>query len=210
MEHIEEEIEEKKWYKGPIKWILAVFLALIIVATVLPNTFVKLDPHPSTIPTITEVFQGESSQTNFSINNIQDFYNYVKVDGEIKKVADKISSISCNNNRVCNAKAIYFFVRDNINYVNDPVKFEFVKEPLYTLEVGAGDCDDHAVLLASLLRSVGIQTKFVFIPQHVYVQVLLPEALNRYRQGDWVNLDPTCKDCEFGEIPPSSANKQIV
>mgnify|MGYP003975528943 CR=1 FL=1 len=210
MEHIEEEVEDKKWYHSPIKWVLAIFLALIIIATVLPNTFVKLDPSPTIIPTIEEVFQGTSSQTNFSINSIQEFYQYVKVDGEIKKVADKITSISCKSNRICNAKALYLFTRDNINYVNDPVKFEFVKEPAYTLEVQSGDCDDHAVLLSSLLRSVGIQTKFVFIQGHVYIQAQLPEALNRYRQGDWVNLDPTCKDCEFGDIPSSLGEKTFI
>lgn len=210
MEHVEEEIEEKKWYQSPIKWILAIFLALIIIVTVLPNTFVKLDPKPGIIPSIDEVFNGTSNQTNFSINSIQEFYNYVKTDGEIKKVADKIASASCDSNRICNAKAMYLFVRNNIEYVNDPVKFEFVKEPAYTLEVRSGDCDDHAVLLSSLLRSVGIQTKFVFIPQHVYIQAKLPKALNRYRQNDWVNLDPTCKTCEFGEIPPNLVDRIII
>lgn len=207
---MEEEQEEQKWYSGPLKYIIALFLALIIVFMIIPEYVVKYDPYPERVPNITEVFSGASSQKNFSVNQLADFYNYVSTDGEVKKVADKIVSISCENNRVCNAKAVYYFVRDRIEYVNDPGS-EFVKEPLYTLEVGAGDCDDHAVLLASLLRSIGFETRFVFITNHVYIQALIPEALKRYQSSGWVNLDSTCSNCEFGELPlTAGTEKQII
>ncbi len=210
MDDIVDELEEDRWYRGPIKWIIGLFLLMILILTVVPAYTIKVDPNPTNIPEINEVFNGTSSQTNFSINQLADYYNYVITDGEVKKVADKILSKTCQNNKVCNAKALYYFVRDNVNYVNDPLKFEFIKEPAYTLEVESGDCDDHAILLASLLRNVGFQTRFVFIPRHVYIQVYLPEALARYKNGEWVNLDSTCKSCDFGEIPPSKEQKQYI
>ena len=46
----EETIEPELWYKGPIKWILAVFLVLILVLMIVPRYAVKLDPEPRNIP----------------------------------------------------------------------------------------------------------------------------------------------------------------
>jgi len=57
-------------------------------------------------------------------------------------------------------------------------------------------------LLANLEEAIGIKTRFVFIPGHVYVQIKLDSALKKYKTNDeWINLDPTCDYCSFGEIP---------
>ncbi len=53
---------------------------------------------------------------------------------------------------------IGYWVANNIAYVKDPHGLEYVAEPRETLKVKAGDCDDYAVLLASLYRSVGLRT----------------------------------------------------
>jgi len=65
------------------------------------------------------------------------------------------------------------------------------------------------VLLASLLDAIGVQTRLVFIPNHVYVQAYLPEALKKYKfEEDWVNLDATCFNCEFGQITYSVSQSE--
>ena len=73
-----------------------------------------------------------------------------------------------------------------------------------------GDCDDASVLLANLLQAVGIRTRFVLIPGHVFVQAWIPEAPRTYKADkDWVNLDATCDYCGFGEIPYGNDKKQV-
>jgi len=68
--------------------------------------------------------------------------------------------------------------------------------------VKGDDCDGHAVLLANLLQAVGLNTRFVFVPNHVLLQVWLPDAAKRYKvSDDWIYLDPTCQSCSFGELP---------
>jgi len=53
--------------------------------------------------------------------------------------------------------AIGHWVSMNIKYVSDPLaESEYIAPPSETLRVGAGDCDDYAVLLATLYRSVGL------------------------------------------------------
>ena len=52
--------------------------------------------------------------------------------------------------------AIGHWVSKNIKYVSDPYGLEHIAQPNETLKIRAGDCDDFAVLLAVLHRSIGL------------------------------------------------------
>ncbi|MFH1683225.1 MAG: transglutaminase-like domain-containing protein [Candidatus Woesearchaeota archaeon] len=208
MEDLPELHEEKEpWYKGPIKVIMGLFMLLLIVLWVVPHYGIKQNPEPSYTPTIIELNVRIAEIPKINSSDIRD---YVQVTPEIKQLADKIITLSCpETNRVCNAKALFYFVRDNFNYVNDPTKFEYYKTPQESLTSDAGDCDDSSILTSSLLQAVGFQTRFVFVPGHVYLQAKIPEALSTYKtEQDWINLDPTCKNCKFGEIHYSYADSR--
>jgi len=56
-----------------------------------------------------------------------------------------------------------------IQYVSDPRGIEFVQFPAQTLRNQAGDCEDLAVLYASALESVGIQTYILLMPGHAFM-----------------------------------------
>ncbi|TKJ17082.1 hypothetical protein CEE44_00925 [Candidatus Woesearchaeota archaeon B3_Woes] len=205
---MEEEIIEEPWYKGPIKWIISLFLILLIILWFIPAYGVKIDPRPSYIPTIDEVVVSKIEVDETHHNSIS--LELVKgSDPVIKEIADKIVVKACQNGgRVCHSKALFYFVRDNFNYVSDPTEYEYIKTAKESLVSGGGDCDDASVLLANLLDAVGIETRFVFIPRHVYLEGYLPEALNRYKTQSWVVLDATCKNCGFGEMPYQNQNKR--
>ncbi len=205
--------EPKKGF-GPIKYIILIFLIFIMVLWAIPYYGVKLNPEPRYIPTLEEVLPKniEIKEDSKRIVARQDYPSLIdKGDVVVKLVADKIISLSrCPNNKVCHAKALFYFVRDRFNYVSDPTTFEFVKTARESLYATVGDCDDASVLLANFLEGVGIPTRFVFIPGHVYVQAFLPDALSRYQTDGWVNLDATCQYCGFGTIPYTTADKQKV
>jgi len=206
MEEFEEDIEP--WWKGPIRYILGVVLILLLVLWFFPMQAIKLDPEPRNIPSINEVIPSKIEYEHVDVKG-----NYLKLlepnDPVIKGVADKIVASSCSGSRVCYTKAIYYFVRDNFQYVSDPLTYEYVKGAKESLVSGVGDCDDASVLAANLLQAVGIRTRFVFVPGHVYVEARLPEALKRYKVDDWVGLDLTCKNCEFGEVV-SKGERRVV
>jgi transglutaminase-like putative cysteine protease len=206
-----EEVEEQEpWYKGPIKWILAVFLALILVMMIIPRYAVKLDPEPRNIPSIeefNEIIDVEAGNRTTSLIEAIEFVD--ASDPVIKQIATKIASQSCEQSRVCQAKALYYFVRDNIEYVGDPVAKEYIEEPIEVLQSAGGDCESGALALAALEESIGIDAEIVLIPGHAYLRIKLPKALNKYKlDGDWVYLDWTCNNCEFGEIPYQNVNKK--
>ena len=187
---------------SPLWYILAVFLSLLIIAMIVPYYSVKLDPEPSSIPLISEVLPADISVGNESriVNNRNDFLLFVNP-VEVKQVADRIVNIGCSSNKVCQAKALFYFVRDKFDYVSDPAAFEYVKSAKESLVSGGGDCDDASVLLLNLEEAIGIDSRFVFVPGHVYVEIKLDDALNRYKNKEgWIALDATCSGCEFGEV----------
>lgn len=59
------------------------------------------------------------------------------------------------------------FVRDNVTFIRDPSSSEYIVSPVRLIQhynlngFMAGDCDDHVMLLNSMLGSIGIQSKFV-------------------------------------------------
>lgn len=96
--------------------------------------------------------------------------------------------------------AIFDWVKSNIKYIPDPTGIEMVHWPTQTMSQSYGDCDDHATLVAALLASIGVLTKFVAVgfEPGVFVHVF-PEALIGRR---WVALDTTEPDKPMGWRPP--------
>jgi transglutaminase-like putative cysteine protease len=90
------------------------------------------------------------------------------------------------------------FVMDRVKYVRDPTGAEYIISPVKMLseilQTGSsrGDCDDHVLLLNSMLNSVGFKTRVAGVKingsslfNHVISQV--------YFAGAWLDIDPTNK-----------------
>lgn len=208
MEELREVEEEKEpLWKRPLIIILGLFLVLMIITMSVPYYSVRLNPEPKYIASIEEVVNEKIVLEDKTTDNYLELVR--PNDAVIKRAADRIVSLSgCNGNEICHAKAIFYFVKDNLEYVKDPVGHEYVKSAKESLVSENGDCDDHSVLLANLLEAIGIRTRFVFVPKHVYVQAYMPEAPRKYREGGWVNMDATCEYCEFGDVSYKSSNKE--
>jgi hypothetical protein len=86
------------------------------------------------------------------------------------------------------ARALFRWVKTNVKYVYDPLDVETIQHPLVTVRLGAGDCDDFAILLVALARSVGIPARFRVVGpspdsfEHVYAEFLV--------NGRWLAADP--------------------
>ena len=100
------------------------------------------------------------------------------------------------------------YVRGNISYVKDINGVETIHTPEMTIRNRAGDCDDQAVLVASMLESIGHPTRFVAIKltpfgqyQHVYTET---------RVGNkWLPVETT-ENWPVGMAPPKMAGKMTV
>lgn len=103
---------------------------------------------------------------------------------------------ACSGER---ALAIREFLQEYVSFVPDPVGHELLRAPGYLLErirdVGYanGDCDDVAILGASLGMAVGLPARFVLLGfdpnlpfSHVYTEL--------QTSGGWADLDTTAPE----------------
>ena len=87
----------------------------------------------------------------------------------------------CNRSKACEHTAFCDFVRDNVQYVNDPAGVEVLADPVTFIEqrlrsgqLAFGDCAQMVPYLAALLKTCGHMPKFKVIGDaqgfhHVYI-----------------------------------------
>lgn len=133
-------------------------------------------------------------------------------DPRVKQIATQVIRQCRSRDNLCEAKAIYEAVRQRVRYIGDiaPIKMKTGEiEPIDTFqsayrtwEFGAGDCDDHSILIASMLSVIGIPARLrVTAPTkfsdwaHIYVTAGIP-AVN---PSKWFALDTTLENpTKFG------------
>jgi len=70
-----------------------------------------------------------------------------------KMAADILNQFRASSDQE-EARAIQIWVHNRVKYRRDPADAELIQDPLKTIQRG-GDCDDQAILAASLLRAIG-------------------------------------------------------
>lgn len=196
---IQDEIIPRK--KSPYYALVALITAVALFLLSIQAYFYLIRPYPVDIPSLEEVssFLGSELEQPFSSHRSDEVKRVIEsVRDNIKQVANFIAAKSCREaDRVCQSKAIFYFVRDEIKYVPDERFHDQLENPLTVLKTGGADCEDTAVLLLALEKAIGNKVRLVFVPGHAYAQVSIPD----YRGEKWLNLEATCKTCQFGELP---------
>ena len=83
------------------------------------------------------------------------------------------------------------WVAHNIRYVSDPLGQEYVAYPSETLTAKAGDCDDFAILLATMYETVGLDAAFAWIDtdedgegDHACAMVYYPDSADQFLKDE--------------------------
>ena len=115
------------------------------------------------------------------------------------------------HDRMGELKAIFYGALRHVRFTQDPEGTETLRPAATTLEWGFGDCDDiNAILLPSMLKTVGFNVRLVTIAahpgdpkqfSHVYCEV--------YLRGRWIPLDAARPDTKFGVAPPKSFRHRV-
>jgi predicted transglutaminase-like cysteine proteinase len=95
----------------------------------------------------------------------------------------------------------------SIEYKNDDPaneSYEYPRYPLETLHDKQGDCEDKAILTASLLQSLGYNVSLLRLPHHMAVGVHLNGTLPAYSYyvDQYYFLETTTLHMTVGKIPP--------
>ncbi len=113
--------------------------------------------------------------------------------------------------------AVFKKINENWNYVSDPKDEEYIAKASESVKLLAGDCDDHSILMAAAIKSIGGTPRLIYTNGHIYPELLIgsrrdlehmgkliheqlfPEESNgrtiHYHQDEksniWINLDYT-------------------
>jgi len=109
----------------------------------------------------------------------------------------------------CELQAIYDGVKANVRYVSDTRDVDRYVRPDRLLEMCqqgacAGDCDDHAMLLAALAYAIGFRTGLrAYVPsdQNSELHVYAVAAFPKHEANRLVGLDTTVSTADVGWEP---------
>lgn len=117
------------------------------------------------------------------------------------------------------AQALFQWITTNVDYTQDPPGTEQVQEPLATVMMGEGDCDDLVSLSVSMLQAVAVPARIVVIRQsgsdvynHIYAEYLGSDrGRDRWRPFDATLHEPDKgKRSKAGDGPPESVIAEKV
>lgn len=132
-------------------------------------------------------------------------------DIEVRKMAAVSAKKYPGKYNIYQICSLFDDTKNNIQYISDPRGRDIWSPPCDTLNVEAGDCDDYAILLASLVESIGGTTRIYLTDTHAFAAVYIGnkentgeivEAIGNYygsvpvyyttdEYGSWLMLDPT-------------------
>lgn len=140
-------------------------------------------------------------------------------DPQMRKLALQITKHCPERDGLCEARAVYNYVKQNVRYTGDvaPIRHpsgavegvDLYQSARRTLEFQGGDCDDQSILIATLLSLNGITARLRVMKEdkdddfsHIFPTAGLPKN-NPTR---WVPLDSTLPGQKFGvEVPYADA-----
>jgi len=146
----------------------------------------------------------------YTSKKVNDLVN--PTDPKVREVAVQIAKAHPGKYNVYQLCALFDYVSNNIEYVSDPRGTDYWAKPSETLTIGAGDCDDHAILMASLIEAIGGTTRIYLTEDHMFAAVYIgegdyvsavAEAIRTYyntpvtiyyetnKDGAWLMLEPT-------------------
>jgi len=100
------------------------------------------------------------------------------------------------------ARLAHQWVKSHVWFVREPK--ETFQSPTYTVRAGAGDCDDHAILLNAIAKNADLSSRIVPLRKpngdvrHAFVEIRIGEV--------WVPAETTV-DAAFGERPEDAARR---
>lgn len=138
-----------------------------------------------------------------TIKTIREMAEKYSVDWSIISLAREIVANQPERDKHAEADALFYWVKQNIRFTNDPRVAELVQSPLVTLRDRHGDCDDFVILLSTLNLAIGNNVAYVTISRpnqahfsHIFLAVLdqidtprfydpsLPQSIPNWRLPD--------------------------
>lgn len=126
-------------------------------------------------------------------------------------LANRLQSVYDSNKDTSTINFIATFVQ-NIQYVEDSTECDYPRYPIEALKDREGDCEDKAILTATILHAIGYNVSLIQLPKHVAVGVHLEaEAVSDdYFIDEYYFLETSSTGWFVGKIPPEHKGKTNI
>ncbi|MEW5761082.1 MAG: transglutaminase domain-containing protein [Candidatus Thermoplasmatota archaeon] len=158
--------------------------------------------------------------------NVAYYYDKVKNllknrDLSVKSKAQELASKYPGSYNTHQIAEVFGYVKKEIKYIREREGRDYWAKPHETIALGAGDCEDQALLLSALLIEIGANVRFHITKDHAFISVYfgkdttLLNGLDKYYEtnltyswfedkfGIWVTADPT-SSIYLGSLPGDS------
>jgi transglutaminase-like putative cysteine protease len=155
--------------------------------------------YPGPVPSVLLCIPEGEAGTRATLAVMRQLVRTYSRDAGVRTLALRLTRGIPQYDPVGEVAALHGFARDAITYREDIEDTETVQTPVYTLQEGAGDCDDKVTLLCTLLTCLGYKTCFFAVGfggpyEHVLAGV---------RMGTrWLPMETVIPECSCG---PGSA-----
>jgi hypothetical protein len=165
----------------------------------------KLLPFPNKSKIVDAIEYENPKVRNFAIMATSKHFQ------NVKRYSDYRTIIQCF--------AVFKEINHRWNYVSDPKEGDYIATASESLLYFSGDCDDHSILMAAAIRSIGGTPRLIHTKGHIYPEILIgslndlekvnyliknvlfeKESFNKplhdhidERNQVWLNLDYTAK-----------------
>jgi len=146
----------------------------------------KLLPFPNKNKTLNAIEYENPKVRDFAIRAIK------KNVMEAKGYEEYLTIIQCF--------AVFKEINSNWTYVHDPKGEEYIATASESAQYLSGDCDDHSILMAAAVKSIGGTPRLIHTDGHIYPEILIG------KRADMENINYLIKKVLF---PKESANKPI-
>lgn len=119
----------------------------------------RLLPFPNKGKIIDAIDYENPKVRNFALMAVN---NYFK---DIKGYNDYFTIIQCF--------AVFKEINSNWNYVSDPKGREYIASASESVKYLSGDCDDHSILMAACIRSIGGTPRLIHTDGHIYPEIYI-------------------------------------
>jgi hypothetical protein len=100
-------------------------------------------------------------------------------DTGVPELADTISAALGGEYDLYWVAALFDWTRETLRYIPDPTDDDIWSPPSETLTVGGGDCEEYAILMASVVKHWGGDVRFYVITKHAFAGIYLgPPGMN--------------------------------
>ena len=153
------------------------------------------------VETVNWHFPSFESSLQFTVETMKDYAVIRRSDPRIRQLAASVAKLCEPRDGACQASALLAWVRYWMHFLADP-GHELIQDPIITLRLGVGDCDDLSVLYATIAEAMGLNAAYVTgspiatssLPRHV-----LPAV---GANGRWIPAEVCHPSLPFGTWPP--------